>query len=563
MAQPPQPHGVSSGSEFALNQRLMLTRVFQDAEATDPALLGDNTELRSYTARGFTYPEIRIFFRPRPKIEELPQDPAPLPLLVFIHGLGGSVAQFHPLLTSLTNNASCLAVDLPGCGRSSFAPQDWDAYRTEALVELLELIINDHRDKAHNQGVVLIGHSMGTVLAARLANKEGHHVTDLPSYVMGVIGICPVASSFSKEKTAALQKLLWIPTWIFDLWRWWDQRGGPNSASVSRFVGPEAGDVARELQNRFNKQSRTPVFRRMAWGSLPTYSGDTQTGGLFGEPAWAGLDVPVFLIGAAKDTVTPASEVDKIAELLSLKSESKATNGTGNGGTLGESAAPAFPSSDANELLPESIEAITSKNFERRRLSANVEDSYEEAITPRDAGESPGAIPSQPLHPRKVVKTRIMPAPATHAVLYSPNSVRTLSSLVSDFMSQHITGRLDFGWQLQHLNRLGKWELKNLKKWQAIQPVSESIDDIFRAMKTLREVDDEHSPKKFSEKWGPIVKDIIDISKDNPAYDPRGLEREGIKYHKFPTVSKIPPTDAEVATFIALVRLRSRATELG
>jgi hypothetical protein len=120
-------------------------------------------------------------------------------------------------------------------------------------------------------------------------------------------------------------------------------------------------------------------------------------------------------------------------------------------------------------------------------------------------------------------------------------------------MSEHISGRLDFGWQLQHLNRLGKWELKNLKKWQAIQPISKSINGIFRAMKTLREVDEEHSPNKFSEKWGGIVKDIIDISKDNPAYDPRGLERESIKYHKFPTVSKIPPTDEEVASFIALV----------
>jgi pimeloyl-ACP methyl ester carboxylesterase len=102
----------------------------------------------------------------------LPTDPAPLPLLVFIHGLGGSVAQFHPLLTSLTNNASCLAIDLPGCGRSEFAPKDWAAYSTAALVELLEVVIDEYLDRGRGQGAILIGHSMGTALAARLGKHQ-------------------------------------------------------------------------------------------------------------------------------------------------------------------------------------------------------------------------------------------------------------------------------------------------------------------------------------------------------------------------------------------------------
>lgn len=41
---------------------------------------------------------------------------------------------------------------------------------------------------------------------------------------------------------------------------------------------------------------------------------------------------------------------------------------------------------------------------------------------------------------------------------------------------------------------------------------------------------------------GTIVKDIVDISHDNPVYDPRNFGN-GVKYHKLPTVSKIPPTD--------------------
>jgi len=58
---------------------------------------------------------------------------------------------------------------LPGCGLSEFAPKDWEAYTTEALVELLGEIIKEYR--VENQGVVLIGHSMGGSLGALLASQ--------------------------------------------------------------------------------------------------------------------------------------------------------------------------------------------------------------------------------------------------------------------------------------------------------------------------------------------------------------------------------------------------------
>ncbi|KAK3938375.1 hypothetical protein QBC46DRAFT_355937, partial [Diplogelasinospora grovesii] len=87
-----------------------------DPKTTDPPLLERSSEIKSYTTTRATYPGLRVFFRRHQQADRLPKSPAPIPLLVFIHGLGGSVAQFHPLLTSLTPIASCLAVDLPGCG---------------------------------------------------------------------------------------------------------------------------------------------------------------------------------------------------------------------------------------------------------------------------------------------------------------------------------------------------------------------------------------------------------------------------------------------------------------
>ncbi|KAI1107187.1 hypothetical protein F4804DRAFT_219508 [Jackrogersella minutella] len=569
------------GSAWYLHRRMAKTRAngpdSKDADATDPPLLRKHSEVVSYTASrsGITYPGIRVFYRRHPKADELPRDPAPLPLLVFIHGLGGSVAQFHPLLTSLVNSASCLAVDLPGCGLSQFAPTSWDAYTTDALTDLLETIIEGYREK--DQGLVLVAHSMGTVIASRIANRQSTYYLRPPSHVMGLIAICPVSGPSPPGAVRTIRTLLWLPEFIFNIWRAWDRRGGPDSASVKRFVGPGGDLEARQLQDRFNSQSRTPVFRRMAWGALPTHYIDGQpAGGLFGEPTWAGLDIPVYLIGGEHDTVTPPKEIEKIRSLLEsavkpvtvpggiasgeadpaasqIPSEGKSNGEPSNvteGSAIVDAAAPVNTSAKPQAHMPQSIDAITDEDFTRKQQpTANVEDNYEDPTTPRDQ-ESIGGIPQQPRHPAKFVKTLLLPA--GHALLYMPATARTLAGLIGDFMNDHITGRFSLGWQLQHLSRDGKWDVKNLAKWKSVKPVSEPIGGVFRAMKTLREVDEEHSPKVFTANWGHIIRDIIDISHADPVYDPKSFG-EGIKYHKFPTVSKIPPTDAEVAKFIKLV----------
>ncbi|KAK7918011.1 hypothetical protein PG985_009885 [Apiospora marii] len=517
----------------------------------DPKLLRDHSEVKSFSTTRFTYPEIRVFHRVHPRAEALPAQPAPLPLLVFIHGLGGSVAQFEPLLTSLTNNASCLAVDLPGCGLSKFAPESWDAYSAPALAELLELIIETYRDSERGQGVVLIAHSMGSALAARLANTYGPHRQVSP-HVVGLVGICPVPGDPKDVK--GLKRLLWIPNWAFNLYRRWDQWGGPYSASVTRFLGPDADLPSRELQYRFNRQSRTPVFRRMAWGCLPTITKNEREGGLFGEPTWAGLNIPVFLIGGMGDKIMPPAGIEQIVKALEVGDDSTPIASHRFRGFT-ESLAPTTTTSKTTQPLPKSIGAITNKDFERRREQLRSgEEAYEESSTPREDGQAkPPPVPEQPARPKKVVKSTILDKPAGHGLFFTPKTVRTVSGLICNFLNDSITGRFDLGWQLTFLSRRGKWDVKNLEKWQQVVPVSEPICGIFRAMKTLREADDIHSPKVFVSKYGKVIKDVIDISHDDPRYNAQGLEESGIKYHKFATVSKIPPTDQEVATFNSIV----------
>ena len=543
-----------------------------DPHLTDPQLLRDNSEFKSYRTSRFEYPEIRVFFREHARAAELYRSNGPLPLMVFIPGLGGSVAQFNPLLGSLVDLSPCLAIDYPGGGRSGFAPKDWAAYSFDALNELFETIIEDYRDKEAGQTVILIGHSMGTARAACLANPTIKHTTSIADYVVGIVAICPISGLPSQKRVKQGRLLMWVPGWIVNLWRAWDGRGGPESASVSRFVGPEAEPELKTLQYRFNKQSRTPVWRRMLYGLLPKYVKGEPVGGMTGLDVWAGLDVPVYLIAAENDGQTSPEEVDKIVEAMRAADENVSVcyGLAQNRGPTDAASSSRQEQSGSNGGITQITDADFARSKKRNsgspsRLPMEPDNSWDVPSTPQ---ETSTAVPSQPRHPRKVIRTMLIPAPATHAVLYTPRCVRVLAGLVSDFLASSVTGRLSLGWQLQYLSREGKWDVKNLNKWKAVNPVSDPIGPagkpIFRAMKTLREADDVHCPAEFTAKWAGTITDVVDISKDQPVYDPRGLERAGVAYHKFPTVSKVPPQAADVEAFIRLVdSVRRRKAEAG
>lgn len=510
-----------------------------DAEATDPSLLKKYSSFKSYTTSYATYRYIRTFYRPHPQADKLPSKPTPLPLLVFIHGLGGSLAQFNPLLTSLVNVAPCLGIDLPGCGRSAFSPTSWDAYTPKALAELLSAVITEQCAQNPDQGVILIGHSMGCSFSVLVA--KALRTTE----VLAIISICPQATPPSAKQLAAFEKLLVVPTPIFDIWRTWDRRGGPNSASVARSVGKQADIEVKKLQERFNTQSRTAVWRRMAWGALPDRkASDTSKRGIPGLDVWASLKIPLFLVGGEGDSITRIDQIIKIGRALGKVDRPL----TGQPTELS-------PPSNANGV---SMNGNGDHPFEDEKRRSTASQTEVTVI-----GETTKPLSTSPSYSKKrqVLKTSILPFPASHALLYDPATYRTLAGLIHTFLYEHVDSRLSLGWQLQRLSTEGKWDVKNLAKWQAVRPVSEPIADIFRAMKTLREIDETHSPDVFVRNWKGKLKAVIDISHESPVYDPKGLDEGGIEYHKFPTVSKIPPTPEEVKDFIKLVdRLRTSPT---
>jgi len=358
-----------------------------------------------------------------------------------------------------------LAIDLPGCGGSDFAPKDWDAYSTPALCSLVAKVVNQYRGE--DQEVVLIGHSMGCALAATLVTKGGL----LEHKAAGLIAICPKATLSEKEQKAAAAAVK-LPEFVFNIFRVYDRRGGLYSKSVSRFVGTNAPEDIRKMQLRFNEQSKTPVWRRMVNGiQLPT------------REQWMAIKLPILLLGATEDKVTVVQEVDMIHSWFDPTNKAKA-----------KAKASSVSSQDSD--------------------NTNTANSHS-----------------------TVVKKCIIPS-AGHGVMYeSPN---VLCGLLGEFLSKHVDEVLSLGWQLSYLKE-DKWLLKNLEKWNRIQPVSPRIVKKtntgpakvtpFRAMKTLRQNDaNGHNPIEFCKRWTD-VRDIIDISHETPPYDPSTFGG-GLKYHK-------------------------------
>lgn len=102
------------------------------------------------------------------------------PAVVFVHGLGGSLNAWTPLLPALTRQR-CIRLDLPGAGRSHQAYALGSATphggrlstetQADAVLRVLDALGLQH---AH-----LVGHSYGTLIAQVLAAREPGRVRSL------------------------------------------------------------------------------------------------------------------------------------------------------------------------------------------------------------------------------------------------------------------------------------------------------------------------------------------------------------------------------------------------
>jgi pimeloyl-ACP methyl ester carboxylesterase len=249
--------------------------------SVDMIIVDESNLIKEYTAmEEVGRLPLRIFFSPHLLSTKLPRA---TPLIVFVHGLGGQINQFEPLLRYFGQVADVLALDLPGCGKSPFVDRQWEHYTTDALANLVGKVIEE---RIAGRKVVLVGHSLGCMVTGTLALKMGDQC-------LAMVLLCPKAEITEKEERGR-RFLAGLPEFMFNIFRKRDRayllaethvRGGIHSASVRRMVGPNVSDDIRKQQLVWNLQSQTPTSLRMLYGARPPTPGE-----------WHSLVMPTLVI---------------------------------------------------------------------------------------------------------------------------------------------------------------------------------------------------------------------------------------------------------------------------
>lgn len=112
--------------------------------------------------------------RPAPPLLHIAEDVGDGPVIVLLHGIASSSATFQHVIPLLSERYRCISIELLGFGESP-APEE-SQYTIEDHVESIHATIRSLRLAGP---FILVGHSLGSLLAARYAAKHPKRVARL------------------------------------------------------------------------------------------------------------------------------------------------------------------------------------------------------------------------------------------------------------------------------------------------------------------------------------------------------------------------------------------------
>ncbi len=116
-------------------------------------------------------------------------------VLLFIHGLGSYLKAWSRNFPELTKHFRCIALDLPGYGKSSKIIHDGNV---SFYIEVIKEFIN----KLELKNVTLVGHSMGGQISLSFA-------INYPDYIQKLILVAPAGfETFTNEESELLKKII-------------------------------------------------------------------------------------------------------------------------------------------------------------------------------------------------------------------------------------------------------------------------------------------------------------------------------------------------------------------
>lgn len=120
--------------------------------------------------------------------------------LIFIHGLSSNLEAWKKNISGLSDTYRCIALDLPGYGKSSKNKTDY------SLVEYAA-IIRKFAEEKQLETPVLVGHSMGGQIAV-------HAVLQYPGYFEKLVLVAPAGIETFTEEEARIMKISYTPEMV-------------------------------------------------------------------------------------------------------------------------------------------------------------------------------------------------------------------------------------------------------------------------------------------------------------------------------------------------------------
>lgn len=234
-------------------------------------------------------------------------------LFLFIHGLGGTLEQFEPVLRELDQrNKSFLAFDLPGFGKSD----EWDQYPMLDVAKSIDRLINELTNNQKFEKLNIIGHSMGCYLAVHFYLI--FHKSWCISRLVLLAPPKPNVDQLSKSKYLiqfGLRTGFKFP-WMFDIYRTrFDQSKGLSSSGIKQFFYRD-GDVTDKYRKLWQFHNNVQIKSRSIFGYFLGWE----------EIDWNVLNkvlsdqdskIKLLILCGEKDTITPEKYSREIYDLLS------------------------------------------------------------------------------------------------------------------------------------------------------------------------------------------------------------------------------------------------------
>lgn len=233
-------------------------------------------------------------------VSQTPRQPdSRKPVMVFLHGWGGSDRYWHPIAQALALEFDCLLYDLRGFGRSQdplHRSHDVEGYQVQSYVEDLASLL----DALEIPQVYLQAHSMGATIATLFLNQYGHRVQQ-------AILTCSGVFEYDEQ---AFRQFHQVGEWVVRLRpRWLSQIPLMDRLFMSRFL--HRGIVGE--QRRAFMEDYVTADATAALGTLLSAVSESVANTMSDE--FAQLTTPTLIISGEQDQIVSAQSGQEAAAL--------------------------------------------------------------------------------------------------------------------------------------------------------------------------------------------------------------------------------------------------------